>query len=301
MPAMGPKREVEVHGMSWQAYLVVLRLRSPLHIGHSKVGNLQRTRPYVTGRVLWGAQTMRLTRDAYQGRGPAADSRQYNKFGKQVHSLLAVTYFYPALKSNTHEGYSVQWPWENEGAFRRRFLSSYAGTALSYPAQSATEGTLHEVEFISPRTLDTGEPVFLTGYVFEKKGCTLSWQEAFRRLQLGGERGYGWGDVELVSVQVATDKHLFGDSATSDREGDRLSIHIPKGGRLLAHAVAEGLSVAGDVEPLVGREWQSNNPSNRYAGQHVRFNEVCFSPGSIACENLNLVVDRFGVWRASSE
>ena len=283
--------------MSWQAYRVVLRLRSPLHIGHSKVGNLQRTRPYVTGRVLWGALTMRLTRDAYQSRGPAADSRQYNKFGKQVHSLLAFTYFYPALKSNTHEGYSVQWPWENEGAFRHRFLSSYAGTALSYPAQSATEGTLHEVEFISPRTLDTGEPVFLTGHVFEKKGCTLTWQEALRRLQLGGERGYGWGDVELVGVKVATDKHLFGDSATFDSEGDRLRIYLPKGGRLLAHAVAEGLSVAGDVEPLVGREWQSNHPRNCYAGQHVGFSEVCFTPGSIACENLNLVVDRFGVWK----
>jgi hypothetical protein len=287
--------------MSWQAYRVVLRLRSPLHIGHSKVGNLQRTRPYVTGRGLWGALTMRMTRDAYQGRGPATDSQQYHQFGEQVHILLAFTYFYPALKSNTYDGYSVQWPWENESAFRRRFLSSHAGTALSYPAQSATEGTLHEVEFISPRTLDTGEPVFLTGYVFEKEGCTLTWRAAFQRLQLGGERGYGWGDVELVGIQVANDKHLFAGSATFDGEGDQMGIYLPKGGRLLAHVVATGLPVAGDVEPLVGREWQSNHPRNRYAGQHVGFSDVCFAPGSIACENLNFMVSRLGVWRASSE
>lgn len=287
--------------MNWQAYLVVLRLRSPLHIGHSKVGNLQRTRPYITGRGLWGALTMRLTRDAYQGRGPATDSRQYHEFGDQVHSLLAFTYFYPALKSNAHDGYSVQWPWKNESAFRHRFLSSYAGTALSHPAQSATEGTLHEVEFISPRTLDAGEPVFLMGYVFEKKECTLSWQAAFQRIQLGGERGYGWGDLELIGIQVVTDQHLFGGSATFDNRGDQLSIHLPKDEQLLAHVVAAGLPVAGDVEPLVGREWQSNQPRNRYSGQHVGFSEVCFIPGSIAYEDLNLVVDRFGIWRVSSE
>ncbi len=287
--------------MSWKAYRVVLRLHSPLHIGHSKVGNLQRTRPYVTGRVLWGALTMRLTRDEYQGRGPAANSQQYYVFGEQVHEFLAFTYFYPALKSNTNEGYSVQWPWKNESAFRHSFLSSHAGTALSYPAQSATEGTLHEVEFISPRTLDTGEPVFLMGYVFEKEGCTLTWQAAFQRLQLGGERGYGWGDVELVEIQAATDQHMFGGSATFDSTSDQLSISLHKDGRLLAHVLTEGLPVAGDVEPLVGREWQSNNLRNRYAGQHVGFSEVCFTPGSIACENSKFEMGRFGIWRASNK
>jgi hypothetical protein len=287
--------------MSWQAYQVVLRLRSPMHIGHSKVGNLQRTRPYVIGRGIWGALTMRLTRDAYQNLGPATDSQQYHQFGEQVHNSLAFTYFYPALKSNIHDGYSVQWPWENESAFRRRFLNSYAGTALSYPAQSATEGTLHEIEFISPRTLDRGKPVYLTGYIFEKKGTALKWMTAFQHFQLGGERGYGWGDLELIRIQAANDSHLFGSSAAFDIDGDKLSIHLPKGERLLAHAIAKDLNVAGDVEPLVGREWQSNHPRNRYAGQHVGFNEVCFTPGSIACENLNFSVDRFGIWRESRE
>ena len=45
--------------MAWRAYKIVLRLRSPLHIGRGKVGNLQRTRPYVAGRNLWGALTAR--------------------------------------------------------------------------------------------------------------------------------------------------------------------------------------------------------------------------------------------------
>ena len=38
--------------MTWEAYAVVWRLKSPLHAGRGKVGNLQLTRPYVTGRML---------------------------------------------------------------------------------------------------------------------------------------------------------------------------------------------------------------------------------------------------------
>lgn len=281
--------------MIWHAYQVVLRLRAPLHIGCGKVGNLQRTRPYITGRVLWGALTMRLTRDVAQGRGPATDSREYRENGEQVHQYLAFTYFYPALKSG--DDYRVAWPWENESNFRRRFLGSYQGTALSYPQQSAAEGMLHEVEYISPHTLDTGETVFLRGYLFEKEGCALKWQSALKRLQMGGERGYGWGDVELVDISQLADKLLFGGSAMFNGDGDVPVIRLLKDGRLLAHTLAADLPVAGDVEPLVGREWRSDNLRRRYVGQHVAFSNMCFTPGTVTLQPLSFAVEKFGVWR----
>lgn len=281
--------------MSWNVYQVVLRLRSPLHIGCGKMGNLQRTRPYVTGRVLWGALTMRLTRDAAQGRGPATDSRAYRGVGEQVHQSLAFTYFYPALKSG--DDYRVAWPWENESLFRRRFLSSYAGTALAYPQQAAAEGMLHEVEFIAPHTLDTGVPVFLKGYVFEKQGCILDWQPALRRLQMGGERGYGWGSVELVNTSQSADEQLFDGLATFRGDDDVPMIHLPADGRLLAHTLAGDLPVTGAVEPLVGREWRSDNARRRYAGQHVECTGVCFTPGSLVRRELDFAVQNFGLWQ----
>ena len=282
--------------MVWKIHKVILRLRSPLHIGCGAVGNLLRTRPYVTGRVLWGALTMRLTRDAAQGRGPATDSREYRRVGEQVHKLLAFTYFYPAIKSG--DSYQVVCPWENENAFRRRFLSSYAGTALSYPQQSAAEGTLHEVEFIAPNTLDTGKPVYLKGYVFEKVGCTLDWQSALKRLQMGGERGYGWGDVELMVVEQSADTRLFGGPAIFKGDGDVPIIFLPTDGHLLAHARSvAGLPVAGEIEPLVGREWRSDNPRRYYVGQHVEYTDTCFSPGSTVHQSLSFAVKKFGVWQ----
>jgi len=282
--------------MSWQAYEVILRLRSPLHSGWRKVGNLQMTRPYVTGRMLWGALTMRLTRDAFQRRGAAIDSREYQELGEKVHKSLTFTYFYPALKSNN--GYQVVCPWEDESTFRRRFLSSYQSTALSYPQHSAAEGMLHEVEFISPRTLDTGEDVFLKGYIFEREGCDLNWQSALERLQIGGERGYGWGDVELVDVPQSADERLFDGLATFKGDGDIPVIHLPTDGRLLAHTLAANLSVAGDVEPLVGREWRSNDARRRYAGQYVAFSDICFTPGSVVHQALDFAVLNFGIWQA---
>lgn len=127
---------------------------------------------YVTGRALWGALTMRLTRDDPNRKIPATDSDAYQQVGKQVNEQLAYTYFYPATSEG--DGYQVAWPWENKSLFRRRFLSSYNSTALIYPHNSATEGILHKVEFLSPFTLDHGKPVFLIGYIFERNGCQLA-------------------------------------------------------------------------------------------------------------------------------
>lgn len=288
--------------MAWQVYQVVFQLRSPLHIGCGKVGNLQRTRPYVTGRVLWGALTMRLTRDAANGRGPAADSQEYQSVGIEVHRSLAYTYFYPATK--TGMAYQVAWPWPDKSRFRRRFLSSYSGTALSYPQQSAATGMLHEVEFISPRTLDTGESVFLIGYVLEKDGCLLAWKEACKRLQLGGERGYGWGDVERIEASEHTSKDLFDGKAKFNGTGEQPVISLlaselsPKS--LLAHTLTANLQASGVVEPLVGREWRSYNTHNRHAGQHIEFSGVCFAPGSTVNQPLDFVIGEFGVWRCST-
>lgn len=294
--------------MTWTAYRVVFKLRSPMHIGCGKVGNVQRTRPYVTGRVFWGALTMRLTRDATSG--PAADSKQYEKFGEKVHNQLAYTYFYPAIAKsknnseetqNNHPDYEIAFSWQNDSLFRRRFLSSYASTALVYPQQAADEGLLHEVEFISPRTLDEGKQVYLMGYVFEKKDCDLKWKDACKRLQMGGERGYGWGMVELVSDSPCEIAHtdLFQGAAHWQEENEAIAINVASCdnltyGQLLAHTLSADLSAEGEIEPLVGREWKVKHQ----AGQHVeKFCDPCWVPGSEVERSHNFIIQNFGIWR----
>ena len=284
--------------MAWKGYKVIFRLRSTLHVGWGKVGNIQRTRPYITGRVLWGALTMRLTRDMAHGGSAATDSRAYQRVGDDVNRTLAFTYFYPALKSES--GYKVEWPWSDENGFRHRFLSSYASTALSYPEQSAETGMLHEVEFISPNALDNGQSVFLQGYIFEQDGCTLVWRDACTRMQIGGERGYGWGAIDCVHCDELDGSDIYDGLAVLNDSSVRPTIHLSALAkapcRLLAHTKLTDISAEGNIEPLVGREWRSNNRHYRYAGQHVAFNHVCFTPGSVIREPMTFRIGPYGIW-----
>ena len=289
--------------MAWKAFEVVFRLRSPMHIGLSKVGNLQRTRYYVLGRVIWGALTMRMTRDTISG--PATDSRLYRDVGDKVHEKLAFTYFYPAT-ADGNGGYEVCWSWDDESEFTYRFIRSYASTALSYPMQSAEEAMLHEVEFISPNTLDEGKPVFLVGYVFEKEGIEPdfkeAWKNALQKLQFGGERGYGWGDISLVGEPTSHSySSLFGNLFETDLNDDRPVLSVQRCKPLLAHCPAKNISgdvfdAEGSIEPLVGREWNSQNKGYRYAGQSVVFNHICFTPGSIVTKDCRFTIGNYGIW-----
>ncbi len=273
--------------MAWQSYQVIFRLRTPAHIGWGEVGNLLRTRSYITGRVLWGALTMRLTRHTTDAQHVAPNAQDYQRVGMQVHEVLAYTYFYPATRNA--DGHQMVWPWENPAQFRYRFLSSYGSTALSYPQQAAANGMLHEVEFLVPHTKDTIEPVFLVGYIFASDKCILPWQAACQYLQIGGERSYGWGDLELMSCQPAGNS-LFENQVLFDGSRERPILQLKKAQTLLAHTHASRVSANGDVEPLVGREWR------RHPGQHVAHTGICFVPGSKLKEDLEVKIGNFGVW-----
>jgi len=290
--------------MAWQAYRVVWRLRSPLHIGHSKVGNVQRTRPYVTGRVLWGALTQRLAQDSHA-------PPDYAGMGQAVHEHLAFSYFYPALRADDGQGWSIQWPWgDPAGAgvpFYARLMGSYASTALVYPHHSAQEGSLHEVEFLSPRTLNDSEsadPVYLIGTMFATPDAPAGWPAALTRLQIGGERGYGWGRLERVALDALPgtptlwDHDLKLDGArpvVTLRDGARPVVTLRDGARLLAHTAVDGVDARGEVEPLVGRAWGA-----RGAGQKVEHLGVCYAPGAVvnvaADAEIHLRIGPYGLW-----
>lgn len=281
----------------WTAYEVVFRLHAPLHVGWRKVGNLLMARPYVPGRALWGALTLRLTRMATAG--PATDSSLYQPYGQWVHEQLAYTYFYPALRKG--KDYAEQWAWPDEATFRYRFLGSYTSATLAYPAQSAEEGMLHETEFIAPYTSDTGEPVYLKGYIFEKAGCSLNWKEALCALQFGAERTYGWGDVEVARCSPIPTAIWNGPDDKPiifDFSDEQICVHVPAEGTLLAHTHPDE-HIVGMAEPLVGREWRSNNSkeSTRYAGQHIEVCGVLHTPGSTIRQKGCFQIEHYGIWR----
>lgn len=280
--------------MSWQIYEVAWRLRSPMHIGCGKVGNLQRTRAYVHGRVFWGALTMRLTRDQGISGQPMTDSQQYRQTGELIHNTLAFTYFYPAIKKEGQ--FNIIWPWQED--FAADYLSSYASTALVYPQQAAEEGSLHEMECLTPYTRE-GQPLYLYGYILAKESVAFDWKAALRRLQFGGDRCYGWGKVKLIKCEnISGTEELFNGAVRIDYEADeKPCIIVGADGALLAHALPDNLAARGDIEVLVGREWRSDQVADNYSGQHVEFTGVFFRPGTLVSNEQKFLVGRFGIWK----
>lgn len=280
--------------MNWQIHELHFRLLSPLHIGWQKIGNIQRTRPYVPARVLWAAVTARLARDDLSGKGSQSaevSAECYSKMGTQVKEQLAFSYLYPTSIDGQplyphHEADGLRFGSMNvtPEIFTWRYLGSYASTALDYTVNAAEEGTLHEVEFIAPHTRpdDTtaSRPVILSGYVLVKDGCILPWQSALTEMQIGGERGYGWGRLQLTSdrtVEVDSGPAtLFGYLACYANGDSRPRVQVLPGQPLLAHTAVDGVKASGDVEPLVGRIWDKH----KGAGQHVEVVGVCYAPGA---------------------
>ncbi|HEY4034482.1 MAG TPA: hypothetical protein VGL94_11020 [Ktedonobacteraceae bacterium] len=270
--------------MTWTAYHVSLRMLSPMHIGWRKLGNLQQTRAYITGRTLWGALTARITRE--QGRN------DYREIGRLVDEYLTFTYFYPSTKPNT----VTHWPWPNQwDEFAWTFLSSYASTALE-DGHSAEAGSLHETEFIAPYARDEEQkPVFLVGYIFERGDCNPllhGWRKALDRLQIGGERSYGWGRVRLEGTcELVTTNKCFGYDLFCDK--DHPQITVPEDKELLAHTVDPNNDhITGSIEPLLGRETQKSG-----FGESFSDVEICWVPGSKAAQSKPFQIQQKGIWR----
>jgi len=265
--------------MPWTAYKIILQVASPLHVGSQKIGNIQQTRPYVTGRALWGAITARLTRDFFTPPG------NYAAVGEQVHNALAFSYFYPAL----NQGQDVWLRWLKPAQeFDWLFLDTYASTALA-DGHVAETASLHETEFIAPRTRDN-RFVFLVGYIFEKQGNTLPWRNTLDRLQFGSERGYGWGRVKLARPPEASNDCL---GFSHDLTESSPKLWIPAESHLPAHTLATAFSnVDGLVEPFLGREWDDKLGGS---GRRVSRAQICWSPGSKTQVSFWLRIGNFGV------
>lgn len=283
--------------MTWTAYQVSFRLVAPLHVGWRKLGNLQQTRSYLTGRNFWGALTARLTRE--NGRN------NYPEVGRDVDNYLAFTYFYPSTQPDKVS----LWPWpDNQEEFAWKFLGSYVSTAMEN-GHSAEEGSLHETEFIAPYTRDWDasdqkpQPVYLVGYIFEKDSLQSDaqsnlkyWQEALNKLQFGGDRNYGWGQVRLYKLDMLPedelDKKYFDYTLILDK--DFVQLRASKKTCLLAHTQAtESADRQAMLEPLVGRETNST----RGFGRTVSTAEICWIPGGDVSEDEIFEIQPKGVWR----
>ncbi len=215
--------------MAWNIYKIVFRMESPLHSGWLKVGNIQRTRLHVTGRMMWGALTANITRII---------GGSYSAVGENVKKYLIASYFFPCFDKNGEKKLVLPFYDENilnyivgndevtANMIERALITSYNSTSIDPNGLSAEDGTLHEIELLNHRTIypihpnsgnltvediDTSEDtipinsnIYLVGYIFESSKIPLeiknNWVDALKMIQLGGERSYGFGCLRLEKI-----------------------------------------------------------------------------------------------------
>ncbi len=264
--------------MAWQVYWLVFRLESPLHVGYRKVGNLMQTRGYVPGKNLWAALTARLTRDFDNG----ANGQRYVAIGQQVQDHFRFTYLYPATRHD--DGWKTHYPWDSD--FDHLFLNSYVSVALDYLSQAAEDAMLHETEFIAPYTR-TGRPVYLTGDLYVQTGLPTplaEWPEAFKRLQVGADRGYGWGRLQLVCCEEA--KACGGDEPVAC---------VKENSPILAHLKTKNINdMSGAIEPLIG--WERNNEEGQPNWSLSKEAVICYAPGAVTGMERRFIIGPYGIW-----
>jgi hypothetical protein len=260
--------------MQWVGYKLVFRLLSPLHIGDRIIGNLQSTRPYVPGKVLWAALTARMTRD--QGLGQHGSA--YQNIGGLLHCSMRFGYLWPSLDE---DGGTVSYPWELCSDFDYKFLGSYMSTALDYTIHSAADGSLHEAEFLAPYTRK-GRRVYLSGWLWvQKEFDQANWKDSLKNILLGGERRYGWGRVRPIKVDEKLHPRI-------NNQPDRFQWS----GRVPAHLIAaETKTIQGEVEPLLG--WETSKKGGKELSNQAK---IAFRPGCQLNEEKTIRIGEYGVW-----
>lgn len=296
--------------MTWQCFQVAYELRSPLHIGYHKVGNVQRTRYYIPARNLWGAITERLTRSGFKTDDvPEGD---YRRVGSWIKDHLAFTYFF------VHNDDDLLFPtFSEEGLcygklkeydFERRYVSSYVTTALDAAKTSAEVNSLHEVEYIAAHCKADpykGHRTEVQGWIFLDEtaspvlGNKEKWDRWLGELQIGGERRYGFGSLRLGEngwIKV-NDGKIFLDY-TAELNQPRPLIEVAESKPVLAHTLTSNVRGKGMIEPLVGRETDTRN--SRAFGRNLTRGKICWVPGTLLESATTLKINRDGIWKSAN-
>ena len=292
--------------MSWNAYRLVYRAMSPIHIGWHTLGYIKLTRHYIPGKNIWGTMTANLTR-TYGAEGV----KDYERLGKLLKEDILTSYFYPAIDQDNlllpyykddgllyGDPSHIQYISED---FEKSFIGSFGQTAIWPYSNTAEDESLHESEYISPivNNGEKSEQVFFVGYLFIKTGASfngrniglaegdISLESAIQDLFVGGDIKYGWGHLKLdnTTEDKGCQEKMFGYEFVSN-DNSSPCIEIPKESTLPAHLKVEsGLKIKGDIEPLVGRQWGTvrdrKGKKISGAGREISSTGVCWMPGSI--------------------
>lgn len=299
-------------------YEATYKALSPLHIGYRQIGILKTTRYYITGKALWGAITANLTRHLLDAPGPNRYTEvgdEYRKVGAIVREAIKATYFFPMVDGEIYlphyecddsEQYGVKYGKLTETQFERTFISSRVSTGLD-KTKTADENTLHETEYIQNQVImgDKVRDVLWRGYFFvkeensevktvensdfvvERRGKALCASNFLERLEVGGERNYGFGRLLLIDMMKKA-AEVFGSGTTG---------FTVQSDTAFGHVCYKDIDYTGEIEPLVGRMWSKEGPGRKTIDSQQDGQFIFFAPGTNFGSRKDLEIADYGTWK----
>jgi len=283
--------------MSWSVIRWTWLLEAPLFVGAPPAGALNRCRPYVLSRGIWGALT---SESAQAGANGFPDYRQR---GRTLREDARYTYLYPAARVNGSwlawlpaymPGQGRVWRQEDEPAtakmgvpdrrFRGWLIDTRPGTAIDPDSDSAAEATLRETECVlthwrsgSPAA---GDRVAFVGYGFLRDGSATNLDQV-TTLFLGGDTRYGLGRMKRVTFDKAD--AVFGATPVLDGNAP-----VVVSSHLLGHGTCSQ-PIRGAKEALAGWDRTTTDPL-------MSLGASCWAPGSRTDQDVRWRLEEEGTW-----
>lgn len=280
--------------MSWTMYRWAWQLCSPLHIGATPAGSLNRTRLYIPARALWGALTAELARRT------TANFPNYRAEGEKFRQQCRLSYLFPAEKVGTEwrawlplycEGQGLVWRREDgqeleDRPFRQCLLSTRPGTAIEPSSDAAEEGTLREFEIINsywPAAKHPPKPVAMVGYLFCRCPALEQRLQEIQELFVGGDTRYGLG--HLAREEFSPSNSFFGGVPVEINAAEPIILND----FALAHTLPLSLSgVHGEMECVAGWDLEAGG-----LGPGV----LSWAPGACWDKARKCVIREDGLWK----
>lgn len=276
--------------MNWQIFRWIWQLESPLYIGATPAGSVNRCRLYIPARAMWGAFTAEIARRR------SMSFPDYGSVGSDIQSNIRFSYFYPAERTRDEwktwlplykEGSGLVWQREGDNQtvddrnFRIRLLSTHPSTSVDPISDTALEGSLHETEHINPYWRHSRVPVALVGYIFVRKDAIFEELQKHTTIAIGGDTRYGFGVLRRLAYHK--DTLAFGCKVVLNQINP---VVVSK--RVLAHALVNKDELSGNCEILV--QWDSGRLSP------VNNASLFWQPGAYSDQDRNWQINESGYW-----
>jgi len=190
--------------MNW--YKLVFKQNQPIRISSAKWGVINETEIFIPGWTMWGALT-----------------KAFNVLNKKDLSnnqdlFENITCFYPFFEKNNGHILFPQYLNGNfmlgnksEDEFKFDFLDTITSTAIISEHRRAKDESLHELEFLLPKSKNESEigGLYWVGLVgFNGNTHITNFLTIGLKIYVGADSRYGFGELELIEFDQANKDYL---------------------------------------------------------------------------------------------